>query len=84
MRKCSIFLTQFFAEVDAGVEGLDGEVDGAVDEPQVGQLNLEGLVHGREVDDGVSCDVVLVQRPPDQDITNLVRRFLNTGVNPIK
>ncbi len=59
------FFTQFFAEVDAGVEGLDGEVDGAVDEPQVGQLNLEGLVHGREVNDGVSCDVVLVQSPPD-------------------
>ena len=25
--------TKFFAEVDAGVEGLDGEVDGAVDVP---------------------------------------------------
>ena len=30
-------ITKFFAEVDAGVEGLDGEVDGAVNVPEKNQ-----------------------------------------------
>ena len=41
-------LTKVFAEVDGGTEGPDGEVNAAVDNPEVRQLDAQGLVHGRE------------------------------------
>ena len=56
--------TQVLAEHDAGIERPHRKVHVAVDEPQVGQLDAECLVHWGEVDEGVGCDVVLVQRPP--------------------
>ena len=56
--------SQVLAEHDAGVECPHREIHVAVDEPQVGQLDAECLVHRGEVDEGVGRDVVLVQRPP--------------------
>ena len=63
-RKGIKLLTQFFTEVDACIECLDGEVYSAVDEPEVRQLDLQGLVHWGEVDQSICCNVVLVHRPP--------------------
>lgn len=57
-------LTELLAEVDDGVEGLDGEVDPAVEVSHVGQLDPEGLVHGREVEDRVGGHAVLVEGAP--------------------
>ena len=64
MSLCNQLLTQFFTEVDAGIECLDGEVYSAVNEPEVRQLDLQSFVHRGEVNQRISSDVVLVQGPP--------------------
>ena len=54
-------LTEFLAQGDDSVERFDGEVDPAVQVPQVGQLDPKGLMHRREVEEGIRLDTVLVQ-----------------------
>lgn len=56
-------LTQFGADGEDGAEGPGGEVDVAVDVPQIGQLDPQSLVHGCEVDQRVRRDVVLIECP---------------------
>ena len=56
-------VTQIFAECDTGVECPDGEVHLAVDAPEIGKLDPECLVHGREFNVGIGRDIVLVQGP---------------------
>ena len=60
--RIEVVLTHEFAEVDDSIEGFDGEVHLEVHFPEVGQLHLEHLVHGGELELRGSGHPALVKR----------------------
>lgn len=53
---------QVLAQIDDCIECFDREVDATVQMAQIGQLDAQRLVHGREVEQGVGVDAALVER----------------------
>lgn len=54
-------LTKTFAKLNNGAECVYREVDLAVNESEVRELDSDGFVHGSEMEGGVGVDTVLVQ-----------------------
>lgn len=53
---------QVLAQIDHRIERFDREVDATVEVTQIGQLDAQRLVHGREVEQGVGVHAALVER----------------------
>lgn len=78
-----VVLTELLAEIYNGVEGLDGEVDPAVEVSHVGQLNPQHLVHRREVEHRVCGHTVLVQGAPRPRQPVISRRPPQRVIRPV-
>lgn len=81
---------ELLAQGDDRVERFHAEVHAAVEEAQVGQLDAQRLVHGREVEQRVRLDAALVERRarprepavarrPPQGMVRPVERYICNG-----
>ena len=74
---------QLFAQRDDGVERLDAEIHPAVQVAQVGQLDAQGLVHRREMEQRIRLHSVLIQRRARPRQPNVARRPPERVIRPI-